>query len=101
MVLGARYWQRFKRIILPGCRTGVMVAASLGFAHTVGEFGVVLMIGGNIEGETRVISIALYNYVEQADYASAHRLGLVLLCFSFATLAWVYWLNLLQKRRME
>ena len=53
MVLGANRWQRLSRVILPSCRSGVLAAASMGFAHTVGEFGVVLMIGGNIEGETR------------------------------------------------
>ncbi|WP_374421362.1 molybdate ABC transporter permease subunit [Chromobacterium sp.] len=98
MVLGANRWQRLCRVILPSCRSGVLAAASMGFAHTVGEFGVVLMIGGNIEGETRVISIALYNHVEQADYASAHRLGLLLVLFAFSTLALVYRLNARQRR---
>ncbi|UGA36391.1 molybdate ABC transporter permease subunit [Chromobacterium haemolyticum] len=98
MMLGANRWQRLTRVILPSCRSGVLAAASMGFAHTVGEFGVVLMIGGNIEGETRVISIALYNHVEQADYASAHRLGLLLVLFAFSTLALVYRLNARQRR---
>ncbi|AUH49829.1 molybdate ABC transporter permease subunit [Chromobacterium sp. ATCC 53434] len=92
-LLGANRWQRMRHVILPSCRSGVLSAACLGFAHTVGEFGVVLMIGGNIDGETRVISIALYNQVEQANYGAAHRLALLLLLFSLAALTTVYWLN--------
>ncbi|OWY39813.1 molybdenum ABC transporter permease subunit [Xenophilus sp. AP218F] len=98
MLLGASRWQRLTRVILPSCRAGVLAAASMGFAHTVGEFGVVLMIGGNIEGETRMISIELYNQVEQANYAEAHQLALLLVIFAFATLALVYWLNARQRR---
>ncbi len=97
LLLGAGAWQRMRHVILPSCRSGVLSAACLGFAHTVGEFGVVLMIGGNIDGVTRVISIALYNQVEQADYASAHQLALMLLLFSLAALSLVYWLNARQK----
>ncbi|UTH72372.1 molybdate ABC transporter permease subunit [Chromobacterium sp. IIBBL 290-4] len=98
LILGANRWQRMRHIILPSCRSGVLSAACLGFAHTVGEFGVVLMIGGNIEGETRVISIALYNQVEQANYDGAGQLALMLLLFSLAALTAVYWLNARQKK---
>jgi molybdate transport system permease protein len=68
----------------------VITAAVLGFAHTVGEFGVVLMIGGNIPGATRVISTQLYNHVEAMEYPAAHRLAAILLVFSFAVLLGVY-----------
>ena len=71
-------------------RRGVVTAAVLGFAHTVGEFGVVLMIGGNIPGATRVISTQLYSHVEALEYPAAHRLAAALLVFSFAVLWWVY-----------
>ncbi|WP_047243282.1 molybdate ABC transporter permease subunit [Chromobacterium subtsugae] len=93
LLLGAGRWQRMRHVILPSCRNSVLSAACLGFAHTVGEFGVVLMIGGNIDGETRVISIALYNQVEQANYGAAHQLALMLLLFALAALTAVYWLN--------
>lgn len=72
----------FTRVVIPNCRTGIMTAACLGFAHTVGEFGVVLMIGGNIPGETRVASIALYDHVEALNFAGAHRLAMTLLALS-------------------
>jgi molybdate transport system permease protein len=81
---------RFVHVALPLARRGVLTAAVLGFAHTVGEFGVVLMIGGNIPGATRVISTQLYNHVESLEYPAAHRLAAVLLAFSFAVLLWVY-----------
>ena len=65
---------------------GIVTAAVLGFVHTVGEFGVVLMIGGNIPGQTRVLSMSLYDHVEAGDYTQAHALSLCLLVFSFAAL---------------
>ena len=74
-----------------------MSAAVLGFAHTLGEFGVVLMVGGNIPGSTKVISIAIYEHVETIDYAQAHVLSAGLLAFSFVVLLSVYTLN----RRMR
>ena len=77
---------RFWSIGLPMAAPGVLTAAVLGFAHTVGEFGVVLMIGGNIPGQTRVLSMRLYDHVEAGDYAQAHTLALCLLAFSFAAL---------------
>ncbi len=95
--LRARPFDRFKSVALPLARPGFLTAATLGFAHTVGEFGVVLMIGGNIPGRTEVLSIALYNHVEAMEYAEAHTLAAGLLVFSFAVLIAVYSLN----RRFE
>ncbi|MFW7380862.1 MAG: molybdate ABC transporter permease subunit [Oligoflexus sp.] len=77
---------RFFTIIIPQAKTGFMSAAILGFAHTLGEFGVVLMIGGNIPGETRVLSIAIYHYVETLQYSQAHWLAGGLVLFSFLIL---------------
>ncbi len=91
--LRAGPWARFVHVALPLARRGVITAAVLGFAHTVGEFGVVLMIGGNIPGATRVISTQLYNHVEAIEYPAAHRLAALLLVFSFAVLLWVYRLS--------
>ena len=88
--LGAGPWDRFFTVAVPLARRGFLVAAVLGFAHTLGEFGVVLMIGGNIPGETRVVSIAIYDRVESLDYAGAHRLSVTLLALSFAVLLVVY-----------
>jgi molybdate transport system permease protein len=88
--LRAGPWDRFATVALPLARRGVITAAVLGFAHTVGEFGVVLMIGGNIPGATRVISTQLYSHVEAIEYPAAHRLAAMLLLFSFAVLLWVY-----------
>jgi molybdate transport system permease protein len=88
--LRAGPWERFVHVALPLARRGILTAAALGFAHTVGEFGVVLMIGGNIPGATRVISTQLYNHVEALEYPAAHRLAATLLLFSFAVLWWVY-----------
>jgi molybdate transport system permease protein len=88
--LGAAPADQFRSVVLPLCRRSLLVAAALGFAHTVGEFGVVLMIGGNIPGETQVLSIALYDHVEAMDYASAHRLALGLVGFSLLLLFLLY-----------
>jgi molybdate transport system permease protein len=76
----------FFTIVLPLARPGFVTAAILGFAHTVGEFGVVLMIGGNIPGQTQVLSMAIYNHVEALEYASAHQLAGGMLAFSFIVL---------------
>lgn len=84
--LGASRWRTFLRVILPASRAGVMSAALLSFAHTMGEFGVVLMVGGNIPGQTRTVSIALYDMVEAMEYAQASRMALVLIAFSYAVL---------------
>lgn len=88
--LGADKWDRWLSVVLPSCRHSFITAASLGFAHTVGEFGVVLMIGGNIPGETQVLSIALYDHVEALDYGQAHTLAGGLMAFSFITLFLLY-----------
>jgi molybdate transport system permease protein len=88
--LGAGPWRRFRSVVLPLSRGGLLTAATLGFAHTVGEFGVVLMLGGNVPGRTRVVSIAVYDHVEALEYAEAHRLAALLLAFSFASLLAVY-----------
>ncbi len=88
--LGAGPLDRFVTVVAPLARRGFLVAAVLGFAHTLGEFGVVLMIGGNIPGETRVVSIAIYDHVETLDYGAAHRLSALLLALSFAVLLVVY-----------
>lgn len=88
--LGASPWDRFRTVVLPLAKPGFFTAAVLSFAHTVGEFGVVLMIGGNIPGRTRVLSTAIYSHVEALDYASAHRLAGGLLVFAFVVLLAVY-----------
>ncbi len=89
-VLGATPRDQFLSIVLPLCRRSFIVAAALGFAHTVGEFGVILMIGGNIPGETQVLSIALYDHVEAMDYGSANRLAIGLVGFSLLLLFLLY-----------
>lgn len=92
-MLGAGPLDRFFNIVLPITKASFITAASLGFAHTVGEFGVILMIGGNIPGETRVLSIALFDHVEAFDYAKAHILAISLLAGSMILLASIYLLN--------
>lgn len=84
---------RFVTVVMPLARPGFLTAAVLGFAHTVGEFGVVLMIGGNIPGETQVVSIAIYDHVESLEYVHAHWLSGGLLLMSFLMLIAVYALN--------
>ncbi len=92
-MLGAGTLDRFFNIVLPSTKASFITAASLGFAHTVGEFGVILMIGGNIPGETRVLSIALFDHVEAFDYAQAHLLAISLLAGSMVLLSAIYLLN--------
>ncbi len=84
---------RFFSVTLPLSRPALATAAVLGFAHTVGEFGVVLMVGGNIEGRTRVLSVLLYDQVEAMAYSDAHRLAAGLLIFCFALLLLTQWLG--------
>ena len=91
--LGASRIRTFSFVVIPMIRRGFITALVLGFAHTVGEFGVVLMVGGNIPGETQVISIAIYESVETLDYATAHWMSLGLLIFSMLVLLVVYSLN--------
>ena len=81
---------RFLRLLLPMHRKAIVAAGTLGFAHTVGEFGIVLMIGGNIPGATRVLSIALFDRVEMLDYGAAHLIAGGLLAFSLAILVFTY-----------
>jgi len=88
--LGARRFDRFLTVILPLSRNGLLTAVTLGFAHTVGEFGVVLMLGGNIPGRTQVLSIAVYDHVEAIEYGQAHVLSAGMLAFSFTVLLGVY-----------
>ena len=91
--LGASPIDAFFSIVVPLSAPGFLTAIVLSFAHTLGEFGVVLMIGGNIPGETRLISIAIYDHVESMNYAAAHALSLTLLGFAFSILLAMYWLN--------
>ena len=92
--LGVAPVVRFLRLVLPMHRKALVAAGVLGFAHTVGEFGIVLMIGGNIPGETRVLSIALFDRVEMLDYAGAHLIAGSLLVFSLVVLTFTYrWLR--------
>jgi molybdate transport system permease protein len=88
--LRAGPWDRFFTVVVPLARPGFLTATVLGFAHTVGEFGVVLMIGGNIPGVTKVLSVALYDHVEALEYAQAHWLAGWMLVFSFLVLLIVY-----------
>ena len=91
--LGASGWRTFWRVILPLSVPGVVTGIALSFAHTVGEFGVVLMIGGNIPGVTRTVSIDIYDQVQAAEYAAAGQTALLLLIFAFVVLSLVYALN--------
>jgi len=88
--LGASRFRTFTRVIVPLSADGLLTAAVLSFAHTIGEFGVVLMVGGNLPGVTRTISISIYDDVQSFNLAAAHRTALLLLVFSFAALAAVY-----------
>jgi molybdate transport system permease protein len=88
--LGASRWRTFLRITLPLSFEGVLAGAVLSFAHTLGEFGVVLMVGGNLPGVTRTISISIYDQVQAFQYEAANQTALLLLAFSFLVLAIVY-----------
>ena len=92
-MLGAAPLDRFVSVVMPLATRGYITAFVLGFAHTLGEFGVVLMVGGNIPGETRMISIAIYESVESLNYGEAHILSAGMLAFSFAVLFIVYFAN--------
>ena len=91
--MGANRRDQFISVVLPLTRRSFIAAASLGFAHTIGEFGVVLMIGGNIPGQTQVLSIALFDHVESLQYAQAHQLAAGLVIFSLLLLSLLYKLN--------
>ena len=96
-VLGKSKWQTFLNVQLPNIKPSLLTGIVLAFAHTVGEFGVILMIGGNIPGETRVASIAIYDEVEALQYDVANQYALVLIAFAFLILTLVYSIN----RRMR
>ncbi|MEM9172226.1 MAG: molybdate ABC transporter permease subunit [Pseudomonadota bacterium] len=91
---GASAWDRFFTVALPLNRHGYVSAAVLGFAHTLGEFGIVLMIGGNIPGQTALASVQIYQHVETLQYANAHRLSLVLVAIAIVTLSFAYALTM-------
>jgi molybdate transport system permease protein len=88
--LRAGPWDTFFTVALPLARPGIVTATILGFAHTVGEFGVVLMIGGNIPGRTRVVSVQIFDHVEALEYAQAHWLAGGMVIFSFVVLLVLY-----------
>jgi molybdate transport system permease protein len=92
-VLGAGGLRTFRRVILPLSLPGVITAVVLTFAHTIGEFGVVLMVGGNLVGVTRTVSIDIYDHVQSLEYAEANHMALVLLAISFGVLSVVYAVN--------
>lgn len=92
-VLGAGGFRTFWRVILPLSLPGAVTAVVLTFAHTIGEFGVVLMVGGNLTGVTRTVSIDIYDHVQSLEYAEANRMALVLLAISFGVLSVVYAVN--------
>jgi molybdate transport system permease protein len=91
--LRAGPWDRFVSVAIPLARPGFLAATVLGFAHVIGEFGIVLMIGGDIPGATRVLSVAIYDRVEAMDYAGAGRLAWGLLAFSFVVVLAMHWLG--------
>jgi len=98
---GKSEWITLWRVLLPLSRPALLAGVVLSFAHTVGEFGVVLMLGGNIPGETRVASIALYQEVEALNYAAAHRYALALVVFAFVVLLGLRWLQQASARRQD
>ncbi|WP_298828974.1 molybdate ABC transporter permease subunit [uncultured Piscinibacter sp.] len=91
--LRASPWDRFFSVAVPLARPGFVTASVLGFAHTVGEFGVVLMIGGNIPDKTRVLSVAIYDHVEATEFADAHRLAAGMVAFALVVLVTLYVVN--------
>lgn len=91
--LGAKPVDAFFSVAVPLAKRGFLTGGVLGFAHTLGEFGVVLMVGGNIPGETRVVSIAIYDHVETLEYGQAHELSAILLVFAFAMMLLMYVIN--------
>jgi molybdate transport system permease protein len=92
-VLGASKWRTFRRVILPLSLPGIITALVLSFAHTLGEFGVVLMVGGNLAGVTRTVSIDIYDRVQSLEYGAANRMAFTLLLISFVVLSVVYATN--------
>jgi molybdate transport system permease protein len=92
-ILGAGRWRAFREVVLPLSVPGMVTATVLSFAHTLGEFGVVLMVGGNIPGITRTVSIEIYDRVQSLEYGAANRLAIALLLISFAVLASIFAVN--------
>lgn len=101
LTLGASWTKTFVQVVLPQTRHGLMAACVLGFAHTIGEFGVVLMVGGNIPGETQVLSIAIYEHVEVLDYGAAATLSAMLVVMSFIGLLPLYAQGRKRRRRIR
>jgi molybdate transport system permease protein len=99
--LRAGPWDAFFSVALPLARPGLLTACVLGFAHTVGEFGVVLMMGGNIPDQTRVLSVAVYEHVEATEYAEAHRLAAGMVIFALLVLVTLQWVNRAPRERPE
>ena len=99
-VLGASAFRTFRLVVLPMSIPGVLTALVLSFAHTLGEFGVVLMVGGNLPGITRTVSIDIYDHVQSLEYADANRMAVILLLFSFAVLSVVYGANRRERRQV-
>jgi molybdate transport system permease protein len=91
----------FFSVVLPLCKPGLITGAIMSFAHTVGEFGVVLMVGGNIPGVTRVVSVQIYDHVEAMEYSDAHRLAAVMLGFSFVVLLALHLYNSARRRKVD
>lgn len=100
-VLGKSPWTTLIKVLLPNIKTSMLSGCILAFAHTIGEFGVVLMVGGNIPNETRVASMAIYDQVESMNYEKAHTYSLILLLFTFVVLVSVYTINYRQRRKIE
>ncbi len=99
--LGKSTWHTLVRVILPNMSGAILSAGVLTFAHTIGEFGVVLMVGGNIPGMTQVISISIYDEVEAMNYGLANRYSLILLIFSFLTLFLIYLFNYKNRKSLS
>ena len=99
--LGAKPVDAFFTVAVPLAKRGFITGGVLGFAHTLGEFGVVLMVGGNIPGETRVVSIAIYDHVEMLEYGQAHVLAGILLAFAFTAMLLMYVINHRMKLRLS
>ena len=91
----------FFKVVLPLCKPGIVTGCIMSFAHTVGEFGVVLMVGGNIPGVTRVVSVQIFDHVEALEYADAHRLAAVMLVFAFAVLLALQGYNARQAKKVR
>jgi molybdate transport system permease protein len=97
--LRAGPWDRFFHVVVPLAWPGFVTGMIMTFAHTVGEFGVVLMVGGNIPGQTRMVSVQIYDYVEALEYPQAHRLAVAMLLFAFTVLLAMQWVQQRGRRK--